>query len=61
MNPYFDYHPKHWVLIPTICLAEGECGGCDCGCNLATEPGTYDTPPILVSIDFLCWTVGIII
>jgi len=46
MKPYFEYHPHHAVLIPTISMVKGECECCG-------EAGG-----LLVAFDFGFWSMG---
>lgn len=46
MKPYFEYHPQHAVLIPTISLVTGECECCG------------ETGGLLIALDFGFWSMG---
>lgn len=46
MKPYFEYHPHHAVLIPTVSLVSGECECCG------------ESGGLLIAIDFGFWSLG---
>lgn len=46
MNPYFQFMPDRWVLIPTITVGHPKCECCDEG-------------PVILSLDWLCFSTGL--